>query len=250
MTPLGARGPAGDSAIVGGGILAAGEGSRLRRDGWGLPKPLVPIAGVPLVEHAIGNFLAAGIERVAVIFNETDQDCASFVRSRFAGAGVEVVMRTTASSLQSFRETSARLPPGRALFATVDAWRPREDFLRFVRSAAAFSADATVLAVTPFVDDESPLRVSRDGASVREIGGVGGDAVTAGAYLFSARARKLAPPAELDRLRRFLSWLVATGEPVKAISIEEVVDVDRARDVDLAEDLARRAALRSRGAAP
>lgn len=33
-----------------GGIIAAGEGSRLRRDGFVMPKPMVPIAGVPLIE--------------------------------------------------------------------------------------------------------------------------------------------------------------------------------------------------------
>ena len=32
-----------------GGIIAAGEGSRLRQAGWIVPKPMVPVAGVPLI---------------------------------------------------------------------------------------------------------------------------------------------------------------------------------------------------------
>jgi NDP-sugar pyrophosphorylase family protein len=75
---------------------------------------------------------------------------------------------------------------------------------------------------------------------VTSVGDADGDAVTAGIYRFSRRAREraLAAPAELDRLRAFLRWLVEDGEPVRAVEISKVIDVDRARDVALAEDLA------------
>ena len=46
---------------LGGGIIAAGEGRRLREDGFAMPKPLVPVAGVPLIEATLRNFLAAGV---------------------------------------------------------------------------------------------------------------------------------------------------------------------------------------------
>jgi len=55
-----------------GGIIAAGEGSRLRQAGWAVPKPMVPVAGVPLIESAIRNFVAAGITRLSIIVNEQD----------------------------------------------------------------------------------------------------------------------------------------------------------------------------------
>ena len=71
------------STLSTGGILAAGEGSRLKRDGWDLPKPLVPVAGVSLLEHTLGNFQAAGIRRVAINFNETEEECARVARGRF-----------------------------------------------------------------------------------------------------------------------------------------------------------------------
>ena len=224
-----------------GGILAAGEGSRLRSDGWAESKPLVLVAGVPLIEHAIENFVAAGVERVAIIFNEAEDDCAAFVRSRFPSLPFELLLRTTASSFESFRALSGVMPSGRALFSTVDGWCPRADFAAFVRAAVAAPVEESVLAVTPFVDDERPLWVrTRTDGSVAEIGAESGDAVTAGAYLFSARARELASSAPADRLRGFLRWLVTEGEPVRAVSIAQVVDVDRGRDVQVAEDLARR----------
>jgi NDP-sugar pyrophosphorylase family protein len=228
-------------ALREGAILAAGEGSRLREDGWTMSKPLVPVRGIPLIEHVVENFLAAGIGSLSIIFNAREEDCARFVRSRFRGADIRILVKTTASSLESYREISAMLPPGPALVSTVDAWCPRADFVEFARRAAEASAEETVLAVTPFVADEKPLRVSLgpDGL-VTKIGGDSGDAVTAGIYVFPERVRALSAPAGLRRLREYLAWLVERGETVRGISIKEVVDVDRASDIALAESLSDR----------
>src|SRR5215472_126369 len=56
-----------DRETLTGGVIAAGEGRRLRRDGWTMAKPLVPVAGVPLIEHVLTNFRAAGITRLTII---------------------------------------------------------------------------------------------------------------------------------------------------------------------------------------
>jgi NDP-sugar pyrophosphorylase family protein len=206
-----------------------------------MAKPLVPVEGVPLIEHAVENLLEAGVERLAIIFNAREEDCARFVRSRFPGSPIEILVKTTASSYESYREVMAMLPPGPALVSTVDAWCPRADFVNFAQMAARASADETVLAVTPFVSDEKPLwvRMRPDGRITR-IGGDAGDAVTAGIYRFSQRAREAAAPPTLGRLREYLAWLLESGETVRGISIETVVDVDRAADVALAADLSNR----------
>jgi NDP-sugar pyrophosphorylase family protein len=226
------------TAIVAGGVIAAGEGSRLK--GLGVPKPLVKVAGVPLVEHVLGNFEAAGIESAAIIFNEAERDCADFVRTRFPALVRTVVVRNTHSSLESFREILAAAPEGRLLVSTVDAFCPREDFLEFVRRAGEAPGNTTVLAVTGFVDDEKPLWVTttRKGR-VTVVGGSRGDAVTAGIYVVPERVRRLRVPPELGRLRDFLAWLARSGQPIEAVSIRKVVDVDRVEDLAAAEELAR-----------
>jgi NDP-sugar pyrophosphorylase family protein len=225
--------------IRSGGIIAAGEGSRLREGGWPMAKPLVPIQGVPLIEHVLGNLLAAGVERIAVIFNAQEEDCARFVRSRFPEADIEILVKTTASSFESYKEICAMLARGPALVSTVDAWCSRQAFLEFARRAAEAPEDATVLAVTPFVADEKPLRVTLGGEGrVIAIGGETGDAVTAGIYLFPEPVRSLRAPEALGRLREYLGWLVERGGPVLGIPIETVVDVDRPEDVRLAEAFA------------
>jgi NDP-sugar pyrophosphorylase family protein len=227
------------SARLAGGVIAAGEGSRLRQSGFAMPKPMVPIAGVPLIESVIRNFRAARIGPLAIIVNEQERPCVDWVRHRFPDLEVEFIVKTTASSLESFGEVIRCHPGGRMLVSTVDAWCVEADFVRFVEAAVRRPADATVLAVTPLVADEKPLRVvmAPDGR-VKALGGDAGDLVTAGMYLVPETVRELTPPPGLGRLREFLSWLVRSGAPVFGEAIEQVVDVDRAEDVALAETLA------------
>lgn len=222
-----------------GGILAAGEGSRLRRAGWTVPKPLVPVAGVPLIEAVIRNFLSARITSLAIIVNEQARDCVEWVRSRFPDVDPEFIVKTTGSSLESFLEVAARHRGGRAVISTVDAWCSAADFVRFVEAASRRPPAATVLAVTPFVADESPLWVRLDDAGrVTDLGGSSGDLVSAGIYLVPEHVLRLGVPSGLGRLREFLAWLFRTGEPLHGEVIETVVDVDRAEDVALASALA------------
>jgi NDP-sugar pyrophosphorylase family protein len=278
------------SAILSGGVIAAGEGSRLKS--LGVAKPMVPVAGEPLIVHVLRNFEAAGIASAAVIVNEAGQDAAALVRERFGRLVPTIVVKSTHSSLESFREILAAAPPGRLLVSTVDAFCPREEFVRFVRRAEEKPNGATVLAVTGYVHDEKPLWVTlaagerRAGgmggrspaappeetlaAGERRAGGMGGgrspaappenlarsgrvtvvggssgDAVTAGIYVFPERVRTLGVPAGLGRLRDFLAWLVKSGEPVEAIEIPKVVDVDRAEDLAEAEAMAAAGAART-----
>lgn len=222
-----------------GGIIAAGEGSRLRRAGWTTPKPLVPVAGVPLIESVVRNFVAAGITSLVIIVNERERECADWVRSRFPALDLHFIVETTASSLESFTRVAAYPGPGRLLISTVDAWCAEGDFVKFVEAAMRRPHEATVLAVTPLVADERPLWVRLDAAGrVIQLGGTDGDVVTAGMYLLSEEVRGLAPPAGLGRLRDFLRWLHHRGELLYGEVVQTVVDVDRASDVALAEALA------------
>jgi hypothetical protein len=178
-----------------------------------------------------------------------------FVQARFAAdlasaedgrPGIQIRVRTTASSFETFRELSGELPEGRALFQTVDAWCRPEELRRFLAAADETPPETTVLAVTTLRegDDERPLWTrcasGAGGGTVLEIGGPSGDCATAGLYVFSPGARELARRSRADRLRTFLAELSAAGEPLHAVPVAGVVDVDRGSDVQSAEALAGR----------
>jgi NDP-sugar pyrophosphorylase family protein len=226
-------------------IIAAGEGQRFRQAGWSTPKPLVPVGGMPLIEHAIGRFLAAGAPSLVVLLNEEGRDSAAWIRARYSESVVRVVTRTTASSFESLREVLRHgATATRSLVSTVDAWCPPEEFVQFAERAAAHDPDASVLAVTAFVADERPLWVTLDATGrIVELGGAPATMVTAGFYLFPSRVRGFSPPpGACGRLRDFLAWLVRRGEPVYGVVLGAVVDVDTPDDVRHAERLMARVA--------
>lgn len=64
-----------DTAI----LLAAGEGSRLR--GVAASKPLCPVAGRPLIDHALAGLAAAGMARVVVVVGYRGDDVRAHLAS-------------------------------------------------------------------------------------------------------------------------------------------------------------------------
>jgi choline kinase/phosphatidylglycerophosphate synthase len=60
-------------------ILAAGNGSRLRRVSGSLPKPLIRVAGVPLIERVMRTALKAGIESFVIVTGYESERIRAFV---------------------------------------------------------------------------------------------------------------------------------------------------------------------------
>jgi len=143
-----------------GGIIAAGEGSRLRADGYAMSKPMLPLRGRPLIVRTLDRFRSAGIARVTIIINEESDDLRRWLGSH--APDVDLIVRTTPSSYASFRIVADRLAPAPAIVTTVDAILPDEDFCRFAREAESFGEDAVALGVTTYVDDENPLWATLD----------------------------------------------------------------------------------------
>ena len=56
-------------------IMAGGEGTRLRPITLGLPKPMVPLLGRPVMEHIIGLLKRHGITDICVTSNTCPRWC-------------------------------------------------------------------------------------------------------------------------------------------------------------------------------
>lgn len=226
-----------EGAISQGGIIAAGAGRRLHTDGCCGSKPMVRVAGRPLIDHALSRFRAVGIRHLTVIINETSDDCRQWLNSQVHDLDIEVIVRTTPSSYASFQLVAARLAPSPAVITTVDSIMPTDDFCDFVKRAGRFPRGAVVLGLTDYVDDDSPLWATLEPTDgrIRRLGGDGGSHVTAGLYVLPAE-RPAAPTAAFGRLRDYLGWLVAEGHPVHGIALPRVFDIDRARDIAAAEE--------------
>ncbi|HEV7488680.1 MAG TPA: NDP-sugar synthase [Thermoanaerobaculia bacterium] len=66
-------------------ILAAGYGTRLRPVTYTMPKPIVPLAGRPLMGWAVEALLAAGIRDFVVNLHHLPEPIERYLRDRYAG---------------------------------------------------------------------------------------------------------------------------------------------------------------------
>jgi NDP-sugar pyrophosphorylase family protein len=223
-------------STIQGGIIAAGHGTRLRADGYRVSKPMVPVAGRPLIDLTLERFRAAGIRRLTVIINDTSDDCRQWLGDHTADFDLDLIVRTTPSSWASFQVVADQLRGGPAVITTIDAVLPVGDFCTFVRSAAGLATNCVALGLTDHVDDENPLWATLDAADgrIRQLGGGYGTHVTAGLYWLPAQ-RPAQPALNFARLRDYLGWLVAQHHPVYGIVLPCVFDIDRACDIAAAE---------------
>lgn len=223
-----------------GGIIAAGDGTRLRADGCRSSKPMVTVCGRPLIAHSLERFRASGIRHLAVIINEQSEDCRQWLASNAGDLELDLVVKSTPSSYASFRLIAERLAGAQAVITTVDSILPAASFTRFVEGAAAIPAEAFVLGLTDHVDDEKPLWATLDNGDGRivTLGDPAAGLVTAGLYALPTR-RPVEPAGGFARLRDYLGWLVSEGYPVYGILLDRVFDIDRARDIAAAEHALR-----------
>jgi NDP-sugar pyrophosphorylase family protein len=224
------------SPVLQGGIIAAGEGSRLRTDGYRVSKPMVPVGGRPLIALALDRFRAVGIRRLTIVINEASDDCRQWLQEHARDFDLDMIVRNTPSSYATFRLVTDRLAIAPAVITTVDTVMPLADFQFFVKSASNFAKSAVVLGVTDYVDDENPLwtTLNPTDGRIQQLGGSNGSHVTAGLYWLPAQ-RPSEPTTDFARLRDYLGWLVAGQLPVYGVVLPRVFDIDRAHDIVAAE---------------
>lgn len=224
-------------------IIAAGEGSRLAQEGVAKPKPLVDICGEPMIGRLINLFCRCNAESISIIVNEQMTEVREYIESLSLDIPVNLVVKTTPSSMHSFFELSRVIPKGRFCLTTVDTIFREQDFRPYIEAMEADERYDGMMAVTDYIDDEKPLYVQTDDdlniTAFRDERYDGAKYISGGIYALNEKAIDvLADCMErgVARMRNFQRALVDAGLRLKAYPMGKILDVDHAGDIEKAEN--------------
>ncbi len=220
-------------------ILAGGLGSRFVKEGYEVPKPMVPLFGKPMIGVLINTLMQCGGEHIYVGANARMPQLLDYLEE-LRGEGVPVITRPiiTDNSYCTLKAASEGIE-GKFVAMTCDAIFPTGEFRKYVESVEDAPEDVALMGLTRFVEDESPLyaRVNADGEVIDyRYGGAPfeeGVIVSAGLYGLSGKIMNVIPelglePESLSDFQR----LLAVKTPVKVLPYEFSIafDVDNTRD--------------------
>ena len=225
------------------GIISAGRGNRLISEGYGQPKPLVPVNGVPMIERLARIMMRCGADRIAVIVNADNLETAEFLQHLSRELPIDLTVKSTPTPMHSLMELSPWLGQDRFCVTTVDTVFSESRFSAMMDEFACTPYDG-MMGVTPLVDDEKPLYVSVDEGMMIQ-GFLDEKAscrfVSAGIYALKASAldvlRECVESGQ-TRMRYFQRQLLESGLKLKAYDMGPVVDVDHVSDVSKAQQIA------------
>lgn len=220
-------------------ILAGGLGSRFVKEGYEVPKPMVPLFGKPMIGVLINTLVKCGADHIYVGANARMPQLLDYLE-KLRAEGLPVITRPiiTDNSYCTLKAASEGIE-GKFVAMTCDAIFPADEFKTYLESVEKSPSDVAMMGLTRFVEDESPLyaRVTEDGEVIDyRYGGTPfeeGVIVSAGLYGLSGKIMKVIPdmglqPESLSDFQR----LLAVATPVKVMPFEFTIafDVDNTRD--------------------
>lgn len=226
------------------GVIAAGDGLRLKEEGVREPKPLIRVLGKTLLERALTIAEKYKFDSCNLIINDKfrNEIEKSKILLSFKNITLNYIFKSTPSSLHSLHELKSFLSGDSFCLMTIDGIFAESEFAGFIESARDEKSADGLIAVTDFVDDEKPLWVSigRDGRiqGFKSSQEEGSGYVTGGIYFFKRDIIEHTDTAlskNIFRLRNFLQYLIEEGKQLRAYTFGKVVDIDHKRDIAEAE---------------
>lgn len=223
-------------------IIAAGEGSRLAQEGIPQPKPLVPLAGEPMIARLLGIFLRQGADHISVIVNRQMTEVHAYLeawRKTHLQVTLQLLVESTPSSMHSLSALCQIMPDGPFVCTTVDTIFRESDFARYVQDFGQSQEFRFV--VTPYVDDEKPLWVSTDADGHIAAFSDQGPAPYVSGGIYGMDKRTILPILEnclvtgQSRMRNFQRALLEAGVVIRASVFDQVMDIDHKSDIQKAE---------------
>lgn len=115
-------------------IPVAGKGTRLRPHTHTIPKPLVHVAGKPILAHIIDDLRAAGVTSMAFVVDRRGDTIPEFVRSNYPDLDVEFVEQPVADGLGGAIHRTRAFGAGGPLLILLGDTIVRADFARIVNN--------------------------------------------------------------------------------------------------------------------
>lgn len=220
-------------------IIAAGQGSRLSNEGEARPKPLVELAGEPMIVRLVGILDRMGAGRISVITNPAMPEVAATLRSLTPRAVLTVMEKSTGGSMESFHALASGIDGSQPFcLMTVDTVFRPEEFAQFIADFEADQDTDGYMAVTTYVADEKPLYVAAtpegDITGFLDCPVPGVRFVSGGIYLLRPSALDILEDCAregVSRMRDFQRALIASGMRLKAWQFTKIIDVDHPSDL-------------------
>jgi choline kinase len=227
-------------------ILAAGLGSRLQVNGHAIPKPLTPVNGRPLVDHALRHAEASGVTEAVIVLGSEARQVKSYLKARpgtikirtvynpdfLLPNGVSLLAAESVTSEQFFLQMADHLFARPVLPVLDNAVDGGNDLPRLLVDATAEGID---------LDDATKVRIYE--GRIRAIGKSLSrwDAVDTGCFRLDARvfeALRLAGREGPPSVSAGMTWLAERGLLVP-VYLTDVpwADVDTPGDWERAEHL-------------
>lgn len=223
-------------------IIAAGEGSRLAKEGVDKPKPLIELQGVPIIERLVKIFARNNAGSICIIINSRQPSTLALLEKLKKSYPIEIVVKDTESSMHSLYALSPLLQGDRFCLTTVDTLFDEEEFTAYIKKFQAGDCDG-MMAVTDFVDDEKPLYVETDEnlfiTDFCDSAKPGTRYISGGIYGLTPLALDILQKCideGVERMRNFQRRLVKEGLRLKACPLGKILDIDHAEDISKAEE--------------
>jgi NDP-sugar pyrophosphorylase family protein len=223
-------------------IIAAGDSSRMFNEGMQIPKPLIKINGIPIIERIIRVAKNNYLNSVKCIVNDKSKYLRDFLIENDFGIPIKLIVKSTPSSMHSLFALSPLLTDEPFCLTTCDSIFDENEFGDFIRFCKKSQNIDGVLAITDFIDDEKPLYVDLDNdkriLSFKDKD-TGQKYVTGGIYYFSPKIFQKKEEAlnhNMLKLRNYLRLLIQSGYLLYAYTFSKIIDVDHVSDIKIAEE--------------
>lgn len=236
-------------------ILAAGQGSRFKKAGYTVPKPLVELNGEPMIGRLVRLFARHEAETIRVVVNAEMQSVLDYLyKLQAEGLPLDIVPMISDNSFKTL-DRGAQGFKGKFIGTTVDAIFDEDELQMFVDALKATPEGHVLMGLTRYCDDPSPLyaRIGPDGRVCDyRYGGEpfeGDIIVSAGIYGITdeslLRAKEVtALPESLSDFQRILA--AETDVDVDVFEFYHAMDVDNPDDQKSAEEFLSEKATRQR----